>query len=72
MSHLHPATYLQGGPLSPLAPLDAETYSPLMKTYRIYGTKDGQFVRIERTGVVEALKATSHLRALGWRVEVSS
>jgi hypothetical protein len=34
--------------------------------YRIYATKDGQFVQIERDQVVDAFRAVRRLRELGW------
>jgi hypothetical protein len=40
-------------------------------TYRIYATKAGQFVNIQRSTVTDAARAAVTLRALGWEVTVS-
>jgi hypothetical protein len=40
-------------------------------TYRIYATKEHYFVSIERDLAVDAFRAASRLRELGWEVRVS-
>jgi hypothetical protein len=39
--------------------------------YRIYATKDGQFVQLQRAAVHAAFVTACQLRALGWVVEVT-
>ena len=42
-----------------------------MNTYRIYATKEHYFVALEREHALDAFRAASRLRELGWKVTVS-
>jgi hypothetical protein len=73
---LHPATYLQGGPLSPLAPLAEEAHalgmeSTTQRAYVIHAERGLEFFRVERRGAREAFAAAHKIRAMGWTVRVA-